>query len=96
MSGRGVARWLIWLLPGVALGLWACGLGGGSWHWPDWQDPMVQGLRVPRVLTALLVGAALAASGAALPAAVTSTACPNVASRAAHAPTGDCPASAVA
>lgn len=66
MSGRGVARWLIWLLPGVALGLWACGLGGGSWHWPDWQDPMVQGLRVPRVLTALLVGAALAASGAAL------------------------------
>ncbi len=66
MNGRRMTPWLVWLLPGVALGLWACGLGGGSWHWPDWQDPMVHGLRVPRVLTALLVGAALAASGAAL------------------------------
>lgn len=44
----------------------ACGLGGDGWRWPDWSDPLTRELRLPRVLTALAVGGALAASGAAL------------------------------
>lgn len=39
---------------------------GGLWAWPDWQDPLLQELRLPRIASAVLVGAALAGSGAAL------------------------------
>ena len=66
MSAAPWSRGVCWLLPGVALALWASGLGGGAWRWPELADPLWLNLRLPRVLTALLVGAALAASGAAL------------------------------
>lgn len=66
MSAAPWSRAVCWLLPGVALALWASGLGGGAWRWPELADPLWLNLRLPRVLTALLVGAALAASGAAL------------------------------
>ncbi|SFZ78132.1 FecCD family ABC transporter permease [Chitinimonas taiwanensis] len=61
------------LLPRLALlaasaGLivFALGFAGDGWQWPDLADPLVSALRLPRVLSALLVGAALAAAGAAL------------------------------
>ncbi|QNM98313.1 FecCD family ABC transporter permease [Chitinimonas koreensis] len=50
----------------AALLLFALGFAGDGWHWPDLADPLVAGLRVPRVLAALLVGGALGAAGAAL------------------------------
>lgn len=46
--------------------LFALGFQGDGWQWPDWRDPLIHALRLPRVLSALLVGGALAASGAAL------------------------------
>lgn len=57
-----------WLwLPAALLLIWLiCGLGGGVWQRPDWQDPLLLQLRLPRIANALIVGAALAASGAAL------------------------------
>ncbi len=59
------------LLPGlvllsVILPLLALMSGGGQWAWPDWSDPLLPALRLPRIAAALAVGAALAASGAAL------------------------------
>lgn len=39
---------------------------GDALAWPELSDPLIQALRLPRIATALLVGAALAASGAAL------------------------------
>jgi len=42
------------------------GLGAGHWHVPHWSDPLVRQLRLPRMMNAMLVGAALSASGAAL------------------------------
>ncbi len=42
------------------------GVQGSTWQWPDLNDPLVVGLRVPRSLAAMLVGATLAAAGAAL------------------------------
>lgn len=44
----------------------AAGLGAGSWHVPDWSDPLVAQLRLPRIINAMIVGAALSMSGAAL------------------------------
>jgi iron complex transport system permease protein len=50
----------------LALLWWLAGLGAGHWAVPRWEDPLVRQLRVPRLINALLVGAALACSGAAL------------------------------
>lgn len=78
MSGsRTLAALPAWpRLPGIGLGLAAlgglaliwllAGFGGGQWQAPDWHDPIVRQLRLPRIVNALLVGAALAMSGAAL------------------------------
>lgn len=44
----------------------AASLGGGGIGLPDLSDPVFSSLRLPRIGAALLVGAALAASGAAL------------------------------
>ncbi|OWY37972.1 ABC transporter permease [Xenophilus sp. AP218F] len=49
------------LLPLIALAA-----NGDHWAWPDLADPLLAGLRLPRIAAALAVGAALAASGAAL------------------------------
>ena len=47
--------------------IWFCaGIGFGEWQMPHQMDETVQAIRLPRVFTALLVGAALAAAGAAL------------------------------
>lgn len=47
--------------------IWFCtGIGFGGWQMPHEMDETVQAIRLPRVFTALLVGAALAAAGAAL------------------------------
>jgi iron complex transport system permease protein len=57
-------------LPLVALTcctVWlAAGLGAHGWQLPSIDDPLVTELRLPRIMAALLVGASLAASGAAL------------------------------
>ncbi|UTH76687.1 iron ABC transporter permease [Chromobacterium sp. IIBBL 290-4] len=50
----------------LALPLLALSSSAGHLSWPDWSDPLVSELRLPRVAAALTVGAALAASGAAL------------------------------
>ncbi|QDQ28685.1 iron ABC transporter permease [Chitinimonas arctica] len=50
----------------VALLLFAVGFQGDGWQWPDLADPVISQLRLPRVAAALLVGATLAAAGAAL------------------------------
>ncbi|WP_374338023.1 FecCD family ABC transporter permease [Leeia sp.] len=57
---------LLALLGSVLLLLWVAGQGGEGWVWPDWQDPLLRHIRLPRMASALLVGAALAASAAAL------------------------------
>ncbi|GAB3265102.1 FecCD family ABC transporter permease [Chitinimonas naiadis] len=64
----GTSLWpsLSLLVATISLLLFAVGFQGDGWQWPDWQDPLVTGLRLPRVFSALLVGAALASSGAAL------------------------------
>lgn len=46
--------------------LLAAGMSGHGWRWPDFGDPLVLRLRLPRIAAALVVGAALAGSGAAL------------------------------
>ncbi|HEY9102590.1 iron ABC transporter permease [Chitinimonas sp.] len=61
--------WPAWLVLGLAtasLLVFALGFQGDGWQWPDLADPLVRSLRLPRILSALLVGAALAAAGAAL------------------------------
>lgn len=46
---------------------WACvGIGLGGWQWPQTLDETTWGIRWPRVVVALIVGASLAAAGAAL------------------------------
>lgn len=58
---------LIFALAATAALIWFCtGIGFGGWQPPHEMDAAVQAIRLPRVLTALMVGAALAASGAAL------------------------------
>ncbi|WP_236687522.1 FecCD family ABC transporter permease [Chromobacterium subtsugae] len=63
------ARRLLWpglILASVALPLLALASSAGQLAWPDLADPLVSQLRLPRIAAALGVGAALAASGAAL------------------------------
>ena len=59
-----------WLpaLPVLSLFLiWFCaGVGEGGWSNPLAADPVLMEIRLPRIFVALLVGAALSASGAAL------------------------------
>ncbi|GAA4340292.1 iron ABC transporter permease [Pigmentiphaga soli] len=60
-----------WLAPlgaaAVAAFVVAClGFDGRAWHWPALDDPVIAGLRLPRVAAALVVGASLSAAGAAL------------------------------
>lgn len=43
-----------------------CGIGFGAWESPLAMDEIVRQIRLPRIYTALLVGAGLSASGAAL------------------------------
>ncbi|WP_046167907.1 FecCD family ABC transporter permease [Chromobacterium vaccinii] len=50
----------------VALPLLALSSSAGQMSWPNLGDPLVAELRLPRVIAALGVGAALSASGAAL------------------------------
>ncbi|WP_374695118.1 FecCD family ABC transporter permease [Snodgrassella alvi] len=61
---------LVWFIAAILFSLllsWFClGLGMGGWQWPQSMDEITLGIRLPRVLVALIVGAALAASGAAL------------------------------
>lgn len=52
---------LTFLIPSISLMA-----NGDGWSLPDFSDPLLVNLRIPRMLTAALVGAALAASGAAL------------------------------
>lgn len=60
-------RNLILCLIFTAALIWFCaGIGFGGWQPPHQMDETVQSIRLPRVATALLVGAALAAAGAAL------------------------------
>lgn len=59
-------RLTLLLLASVLLVWWLAGLGAGQWQWPDWHDPLVSQLRLPRIANAMLVGAALSCSGAAL------------------------------
>lgn len=47
--------------------VWFCaGIGFGEWQPPHQMDDTIQAIRLPRVASSLLVGAALAAAGAAL------------------------------
>lgn len=61
---------LLWIVVAIALSLtlsWFClGVGLGSWQWPQSLDEITLDIRLPRVMVALLVGASLAAGGAAL------------------------------
>ncbi|MGR2682808.1 FecCD family ABC transporter permease [Chromobacterium haemolyticum] len=50
----------------LLLPLLALSSGGNGLAWPDFNDPLLTQLRLPRIAAALGVGAALAASGAAL------------------------------
>ncbi|MDE1714458.1 iron chelate uptake ABC transporter family permease subunit (plasmid) [Chromobacterium amazonense] len=61
-------RWLWAGLIAASLGLPWLALSSSAGHlaWPDLADPLVAQLRLPRIVAALGVGAALAASGAAL------------------------------
>lgn len=61
-------RWL-WaglIVASLALPWLALSSSAGRLAWPDLADPLVTQLRLPRIAAALAVGAALAASGAAL------------------------------
>lgn len=52
---------------GTVLLIWfSTGVGFGGWQPPNALDPIVFDIRIPRILNALLVGAALAAAGAGL------------------------------
>ncbi|AXK40072.1 FecCD family ABC transporter permease [Crenobacter cavernae] len=44
----------------------AAGLSGEGWGWPRLADPLLTGIRLPRIAASLMVGASLAAAGAAL------------------------------
>lgn len=61
---------LVWIVVALAFTLalsWFClGVGLGGWQWPHSLDEITLDIRLPRVLVALLVGASLAAGGAAL------------------------------
>jgi iron complex transport system permease protein len=61
---------LVLFITAVLLSLllsWFClGLGMGGWQWPQSLDETTLDIRLPRVLVALFVGAALASAGAAL------------------------------
>ncbi len=59
-------RVLFAVLATAFIALLCLGLGGGHWASPALDDPLVRELRLPRVLAALLTGAALAAAGSAL------------------------------
>ncbi|MEE9927815.1 iron ABC transporter permease [Microvirgula aerodenitrificans] len=58
--------WSLLLAASLLLPLLGASLGGGEFRWPDLTDPIFTTLRLPRIAAALLVGASLAASGAAL------------------------------
>ena len=62
------ARWLLLglIAASLLLPLLALSSGGNGLAWPDFSDPLLTQLRSPRIAAALGVGAALAASGAAL------------------------------
>lgn len=52
---------------GTVLLIWfSTGVGFGGWQPPNALAPIVFDIRIPRILNALLVGAALAAAGAGL------------------------------
>lgn len=59
-----------WLLPAIfasaGLAWWCLGIGFGGWQWPSSLDATTLSIRLPRVAVALIVGASLAAAGAAL------------------------------
>lgn len=61
---------LKWLLPALFISAalaWTCvGIGLGGWQWPQSLDATTLSIRLPRVIVALIVGASLAAAGAAL------------------------------
>ncbi|WP_233246639.1 MULTISPECIES: iron ABC transporter permease [unclassified Chromobacterium] len=61
-------RWLLLglIAASLLLPLLALSSGGSGLAWPDFSDPLLTQLRLPRIAAALGVGAALAASGAAL------------------------------
>ncbi|NHR08787.1 iron ABC transporter permease [Chromobacterium haemolyticum] len=61
-------RWLLLglIAASLLLPLLALSSGGNGLAWPDFSDPLLTQLRLPRIAAALGVGAALAASGAAL------------------------------
>ncbi|WP_045051743.1 FecCD family ABC transporter permease [Chromobacterium violaceum] len=65
MSGARLL-WPVLVIASAALSLLALASSAGHLAWPNLADPLVAELRLPRVVTALGVGAALAASGAAL------------------------------
>lgn len=55
---------LLWGVLSI-LSIWLClGIGLGEWQRPDLIDPTIWELRWPRVVVALIVGAALAVAGA--------------------------------
>lgn len=58
--------WSLLLAASLLLPPLGASLGGGEFRWPDLTDPIFTTLRLPRIAAALLVGASLAASGAAL------------------------------
>ncbi|MCS4533416.1 FecCD family ABC transporter permease [Neisseria montereyensis] len=61
------ARTLILLLMVSIAVVWFCaGIGFGDWQMPHEMDETIRAIRLPRVISALLVGSALAAAGAAL------------------------------
>jgi len=51
---------------GAAVLLFAIGMSGHGWSWPDLGDPIIARLRLPRIAAALVVGMSLATAGAAL------------------------------
>ncbi|MGD1825488.1 ABC-type Fe3+-siderophore transport system, permease component [Chromobacterium violaceum] len=65
MSGTRLL-WPVLVIASAALPLLALASSAGHLAWPNLADPLVAELRLPRVVAALGVGAALAASGAAL------------------------------
>ncbi|VEB45164.1 Vitamin B12 import system permease protein BtuC [Chromobacterium violaceum] len=65
MSGARLL-WPVLVIASAALPLLALASSAGHLAWPNLADPLVAELRLPRVVAALGVGAALAASGAAL------------------------------
>lgn len=61
-----IVKCCVWVLLSLFL-LWFCaGIGFGEWQMPSAMDETVQAIRLPRLINAVLVGSALATSGAAL------------------------------